>query len=222
MSSCAIFVTGGTGYIGRPLIATLLARGHTVRALARAAAMNRVPAGATAVAGDALNGDSFASALRPGDTFVHLIGTPHPNPSKAQEFIRVDLGSVRASVQAAQRAGIAHFIYLSVAQPAPVMQAYVAARAAAEELIREAGFAATLLRPWYVLGPGHRWPILLLPLYGIAACVPSMRAGASRLGLVTLNQMIGALVQAAENPPPNGQVTIVEVPQIRARANSLS
>ena len=30
-----VFVTGGTGYLGRPLIEALLARGHTVRALTR-------------------------------------------------------------------------------------------------------------------------------------------------------------------------------------------
>ena len=128
-------MTGGTGYIGQALIEGLQARGHTIRALARTASMGRVPAGATAVAGDALDAASFVAALTRRTTLVHLVGTPHPNPSKALEFERVDLASIRASVEAARQASIAHLIYVSVAQPAPAMRAYVAARAAGSAAI---------------------------------------------------------------------------------------
>jgi uncharacterized protein YbjT (DUF2867 family) len=211
-----VFVTGGTGYIGTRLIPRLLSRGHRVRALARSGSVGRVPAGAAVVVGDALNPDSFASALRAGDTLVHLVGTPHPSPSKAEEFVRVDLASARATVGAARRAGIAHLVFVSVAQPAPVMHAYVAARAEAERAIAGAGLTATVLRPWYVLGPGHRWPVLLVPIYACARLVPSWRAGAQRLGLVTLPQMIDALVRAVEDRPPAGTRRVLDVPAIRA------
>jgi uncharacterized protein YbjT (DUF2867 family) len=150
-----VLVTGGTGYIGRRLALALLGRGHRIRVLARAGSMARVPPGAAAVEGDVLNPDSVLAALRPGDTVVHLVGTPHPNPSKAEEFIRVDLASVRAAAPASRRAGAAHFVYVSVAHPAPVMHAYIAAREAGEKIISESGLTATVLRPWYVLGPGH-------------------------------------------------------------------
>jgi NAD(P)-dependent dehydrogenase (short-subunit alcohol dehydrogenase family) len=60
-----IFVAGGTGYIGRELIPSLLARGHRVRALARPASVARVPAGAEAVVGNALDAESVFKALRP-------------------------------------------------------------------------------------------------------------------------------------------------------------
>ena len=73
-----VFVTGGTGYVGSRLIATLLTRGHRVRALARQTSLGRVPEGATPVVGDALDAESVAAALRSGDTVVHLVGTPHP------------------------------------------------------------------------------------------------------------------------------------------------
>jgi uncharacterized protein YbjT (DUF2867 family) len=209
-------VTGGTGYLGRPLIAELLARGHEVRALVRAGSEGRLPAGTTAVAGDALRAESFLAALSGADTLVHLVGTPRPSPTKAASFRAVDLPSIQASVAAAVRAGIRHLVYVSVAQPAPVMRAYIAVRQEGERLIRESGLAATILRPWYVLGPEHRWPYLLQPVYALLARLPATREGARRLGLVTRGQMLRALVSCVEEPSTG--VRVVEVPEIRALA----
>jgi uncharacterized protein YbjT (DUF2867 family) len=200
--------------MGARLIPRLRARGHNVRVLARSSSAKRVPDGATAVVGDALVAESVAKALKAGDTLIHLVGTSHPSPRKAAEFQRVDLPSIRASVDAGKKMGIAHIVYVSVAQPAPVMHAYVAVRAQGEALIRESGIPATVLRPWYVVGPGHRWALVLTPLYGIAKLFPPTRDGATRLGLVTLDQMVAALISAVESPPRDG-VRIVEVPDIR-------
>jgi NAD(P)-dependent dehydrogenase (short-subunit alcohol dehydrogenase family) len=86
-----ILVTGGTGHIGTRLASALAARGHSVRALARSGSARRIPAGVSAVIGDALDAGSIAKSLDAGDTLVHLVGTAHPNPSKAEEFLREGL-----------------------------------------------------------------------------------------------------------------------------------
>lgn len=209
-----ILITGGTGYVGRPLAGALCARGHRVTTLARPESLARVVSGA-AVAGDALDAGSIRRALVPGATLVHLVGTPHPSPAKAASFLAVDLASIEASVAAASSAGVAHLVYVSVAHPAPVMQAYIDARRRGEAAIAAAGVTASILRPWYVLGPGHRWPVVLLPLTWLAEALPPTRAAAQRLGFVTLAQMVGALVAAVEEPPPTGTQRIVDVPAIR-------
>jgi uncharacterized protein YbjT (DUF2867 family) len=121
-------VTGGTGYIGRALIAQLVAEGHTVTALVRPQSRARVPAGATIVDGSPLDSRDVARALTPGGTLILLVGTPHPSPSKAAQFQDVDLASARAAAVALQEVAVAHVIYVSVAHPAPVMQAYIAVR----------------------------------------------------------------------------------------------
>jgi uncharacterized protein YbjT (DUF2867 family) len=211
-----VFITGATGYLGRTLIPNLLERGHRVRALVRQQSVGKLPHGADPVVGNALDAATFESLVSPSDTFVQLVGTPHPGPGKREEFRSIDLVSVRASVAAAKRGNVSHFVYVSVAQPSRLMAAYVAVRAEGERLIADAGLTATYLRPWYVLGPGHRWPILLLPLYGIASLIPSLREGAERAGLVTISQMTNALVHAVENPPPHSTQRIVTVRHIRA------
>jgi uncharacterized protein YbjT (DUF2867 family) len=210
-----VAITGATGYMGRTLTAKLIARGHEVRALIRPGSKHRVVAGAEPRTLDLFNVAELARGLWDRDTVVHLVGTAHPNPRKAREFLRVDLSSARACIAAAARGGLSHFVYVSVAQPAPVMQAYVAARMDAERELFKSGLTATILRPWYVLGPGHRWPQLLTPLYACAGIIPGLRAGARRLGLVTLAQMTDALVQAVERPPNEGARRVLEVPQIR-------
>jgi hypothetical protein len=64
------------------------------------------------------------------------------------------------------------------------------------------------------LGPGHRWPYLLLPFYKVCEGLPFTRAAALRLGLVTLDQLILALVEAVESPVQGAR--IVGVPEIRS------
>lgn len=209
-----VFVTGGTGYMGQRLISRLLERGHDVRALVRDGSQKKLPAGCIAVPGDALDGESYARKIAPADTFVQLVGVAHPSPAKAAEFQRVDRPSGLGAIAAAKAAGIRHFVYLSVAHPAPMMHAYIAVRSECEAAIESAGLNATILRPWYVLGPGHWWPYLLVPIYKLAEMLPQTREGARRLGLVTLEQMTSALTVAVENPVEGRQV--VTVPEIRS------
>jgi uncharacterized protein YbjT (DUF2867 family) len=213
MQPHCVFITGGTGYVGRPLITRLLKRGHQIRALVRSGSEKKLPTGCQPIFGNALDSNSYAGQIKPAATFVQLVGVPHPNPSKAAEFRNVDLASGKGAVEAANAAGVQHFIYVSVAQPAPVMKAYLQVRAECEAMIRQSGMNATILRPWYVLGPGHRWPYLLLPVYKLMELLPPTREGATRLGLVTLEQMCQALLHAVETPSQG--VRVVEVPEIR-------
>ncbi len=208
-----VFIAGGTGYMGQRFIPRLLDRGHEVRALVRPGSQKKLPPGCLPVFGNALDSASYADQISPADTFVQLVGVAHPSPAKAAEFRQIDLPSGLGAVAAAKSAGIRHFVYLSVAHPAPMMQAYIAVRSECESAIEAAGLNATILRPWYVLGPGHRWPYLVLPLYKLAELLPATRDGARRLGLVTLEQMTSALTVSVENPA-QGQ-RLMTVPEIR-------
>ena len=209
----SIFITGGTGYIGSRLIPRLLTRGHSVTALIREQSRPKLPEGCTAVIGNALDGASYAERVRGHDTFIQLVGVSHPSPAKAHEFQTIDLKAGMEAIRVAADAGIRHFIYVSVAHPAPAMHAYIAVRSACEDEIRAKALNATILRPWYVLGPGHRWPYVLLPFYKIAEHVPSLHDGALRLGLVTVSQMLVALEMAVAEPAEG--VRVLEVPAIR-------
>lgn len=206
-----IFISGGTGYVGASLIPRLLERGHSVRSLCRRGSERKLAPGAEPVHGNALDPTSFSPSGC--DTFVHLVGTPHPAPWKGAQFRAVDLVSFKASIAAAKLAQVSHFVYVSVAHPAPIMRSYIEVRTECERLIARTKVRASVLRPWYVLGPGHKWPLALAPVYWVCERLPGVAEGARRLGLVTLEQMVETLAWSIENPPEKSRVLSVE--QIR-------
>ncbi|MGA8027265.1 MAG: NAD-dependent epimerase/dehydratase family protein [Bryobacteraceae bacterium] len=208
-----IFVTGGTGYVGSRLIPALHARGHEVVALAREKSKGKLPPGCTPVVGNALDGEAYFRFAEGADTFIQLVGVSHPSPAKAREFIEIDLKVGLEAVRVARQAGIGHFIYMSVAHPAPAMHAYVKVRTECEQVIADSGLNATIVRPWYVLGPGHLWPYLLVPFYKIAELIPQTRDGALRLGLVTIRELIRALVCVVDEPAKG--IRLVSVADVR-------
>lgn len=209
-----VFISGATGYLGRPLTQALITAGCDVHALTRPQSIRKLPIGCTPVPGNALDASTFIGSVPAGSTFIHLTGVSHPSPAKAAEFRSIDQASFRASLQCARVARVSHFVYVSVAHPAPVMREYVTVRRECEGQLERSGLNATILRPWYILGPGHRWPYFLIPLYKLAQHVPTWRESTLRLGLVTHRQMLAALVQATDRPSEG--LACYDVPAIRA------
>src|SRR6185437_1137345 len=97
-----VFLSGGTGYVGRALVAKLLQRGHRARVLARPGSERKVPPGAEVIPGNPLDSATFSSAVTAADTFVQLTGVAHPAPWKEQQFRAIDLVSARASAEVAK------------------------------------------------------------------------------------------------------------------------
>ncbi|MBK8550178.1 MAG: NAD(P)H-binding protein [Ignavibacteria bacterium] len=196
-----IFITGGTGYIGSRVIPELVKNGFEVNALVRKGSELKLPKGCNIIFGNALDKSSYENKVVDCYTFIHLIGVHHPGPGKKDEFNKIDLVSIQHAVPAAVNAKVKHFIYLSVAHPAPVMKDFIEVRMKGEKLIRQSGMNATFIRPWYVIGPGHYWPYALIPFYKLFEMIPATRDTTVRLGLVKIGQIINCITYTALNPP---------------------
>jgi nucleoside-diphosphate-sugar epimerase len=108
-----IFLTGGSGYVGRNLIRHFVGRGVAVTALARSSKSERVVAelGATAVAGDLLRAD-LAGAMTGCDVLIHAAAdTDHGPGTPSQQQVNEE--GTRAVFAAARTAGIGRAIQLS-------------------------------------------------------------------------------------------------------------
>jgi len=137
-----ILVTGGTGTLGRQVVARLMQTGHPVRSLGRRAA--HAEPGAEFVVADLATGEGVAEALAGVETVVHCAGSAKGDDVKA-----------RTLVDAAKRAGVRHIVYISVvgADTTPIegpidraMFGYFGAKHAAERIIAESGIPWTTVR----------------------------------------------------------------------------
>lgn len=209
-----IFITGSTGYIGTRLIKKLIARGHQVVALVRKGSEAKIPAGAEIVVANPFDSMSFQNQIPKNAVFIQLLGVSHPSPKKKELFRQIDLLSVKASANAASAAGASHFVYISVSMSETnIMKDYQAVRKEGEAYCISKNLNCSFIRPWYVLGPGHWWPIILLPFYGIAELIPSWRQKARAKALVTISQMVSTLVNIVEAEPQ--KLRVAEIAQIK-------
>jgi uncharacterized protein YbjT (DUF2867 family) len=211
-----IFITGGTGYIGSRLIKALLQTGeYRIKALARKGSEHKLPPGCEVITGNALDAATYTAAAAGADVFIHLIGVPHPSPAKKAAFENIDGVSVQQAAAVIRNNRLPHVIYLSVSQyPGNLMKEYRQVLAAGETLLKTTGAQCSFIRPWYVLGPGHWWPVLLMPLYALARLIPAIREQSRQQGLVTIQQMIRTLYYAIKHQPENG-VAVYNVPEIK-------
>lgn len=209
----SIFITGGSGYVGSRLIPELLDKGYTVKALVRKGSEQRIDKRCEIVFGDALNANSYSKWVSGCDTFIHLVGVHHPSPRNKKEFYSIDLASIIEAAKAASANHVQHFIYLSVVQvPFKFMLDYQAVRLTGEELIRSSEMNGTFIRPIYIIGPGHYWPLLFSPLLWLLKLFPATRKIVLLFEFVTIKQIIKSFIKAVENPPQG--IRIIEIEEI--------
>lgn len=97
---------GATGFVGTPLRAELLSRGHTVTVLARDPAKLPAQTGLRVVAGDALNPNDVATAARGADAVVSAFNPGWDHPQLAATF----LAGSRAILAGVRAAGVARLL----------------------------------------------------------------------------------------------------------------
>jgi len=156
-------ITGGTGFVGRHLIALALAKKHEVRALARSPqpAMQGVEWIEGAI-DPARNLDRLVEGV---DAVIHVAGAINA-PDRAG-FAACNIEGTVAMLSAAHEAGVTRFVHVSsLAAREPALSDYGWSKAEAERRVESSGLDWTIVRPPAVYGPGDRE---MLELFRMAA-----------------------------------------------------
>jgi uncharacterized protein YbjT (DUF2867 family) len=136
-----ILVTGGTGTLGRLVVARLRDGGRNVRVLSRSTHEGQ---GTEFVTGDIATGAGVAAAVKGVDVVIHCAGSAKGDGEKARHL-----------VEAASEAGVRHVVFISVvgADRVPMagridrtMFGYFGEKRAAEQAIADSGIPWTTLR----------------------------------------------------------------------------
>ncbi|MEO7497428.1 MAG: NmrA/HSCARG family protein [Massilia sp.] len=136
-----ILVTGSTGNVGRQVVAQLVKRGASVRALVRDPAKADFPAGVEVAKGDMLDVDSLRSAYS-GVSTLFLLNAVTPD-EYTQALIALNL---------AREAGIERIVYLSVIHSDRYLNVpHFSSKFGVERMIEQMGLHATILRPAYFI-----------------------------------------------------------------------
>src|SRR5256885_7528194 len=201
-----VALTGGTGFVGRHVAATLVARGHRVRVLARDPARARFLSEQPVeiVAGGLADRAALDRLAGGADALIHLVGIIVEQG--AQTFTAVHVAGTQALLGAARQAGVRRFVHMSAvgARDEPGATRYHRTKGQAGQLVPEAGFAPAIFRPSIINGPATAPIRLLARLHRWSPIVPVFGDGRFPTQPVWIHDVALAFALAAERPDTVG------------------
>jgi uncharacterized protein YbjT (DUF2867 family) len=204
-----VFVTGGTGFVGRAVIHALRAAGHAVRCLVRRGS-ERDLRGLEAierVEGDVLIQHSLDEAVPGCDTVVHLVGIIREHPARGVTFERIHVDGTANVLNAAAIAGVRRIVHMSALGSRPGARSrYHQSKWRAEETVRNSPLDWTIFRPSIIYGPGDGFITPLMRVARRLPVIPVIGTGHARLQPVPVEQVAEAFAQAVTRPDTAGKV----------------
>ena len=205
-----IVVTGGTGFVGREICRRLSAQGVPVRAVARHAPAEPLPAGTTFFPADVTRAISMREALTGAKAVIHSVGIIRE--TGLSTFDRIHRLAVAETLAATHRAGVSRFVLISALGSRPTASSrYHRTKWAGEQLVRQSDLAHTILRPSVIYGAGDQFTNFLAswmrpPLSWLAGGFLGIPGGDSvRLCPVSVGEVAEAAVRCLGQQASLGQ-----------------
>lgn len=203
-----VFLTGGTGFVGREILAQLLDAGHTVRCLVRRGSEEKVTVAKKVEIhrGDATDPESLKGGLAGCDAVVHLVGIIREFPARGVTFERLHVEATRNMVATAQAQGIARYLHMSANGTREGAESpYHRSKWQAEELVRASGLGWTIFRPSVIFGKGGEFIEMLAALVRKLPVVPVIGDGRYRMAPVAVSDVARTFARALEKTEAVGQ-----------------
>jgi NADH dehydrogenase len=203
-----VFVTGGTGFVGKHVVRALLARGFLVRCLVRPGSEGRLRGfeSLDRVPGDVLHPDGLAAAAQGCGALVHLVGIIRERPARGVTFERLHVQATVNMLAVAKAAGIPRYLQMSALGTRPGARApYHRTKWRAEEAVRESGIEWTIFRPSVVFGPGDEFISTLAGMIRRLPAVPVLGDGMYRLQPVAVEHVAEGFARAVLSRAAIGQ-----------------
>jgi len=214
-----VCVLGGTGFVGKELVARLVKDGHWVRVPTRAWAGNdelRVLDTVRLIRTDVLDQRNLPKLFAGADVIVNLIGILNEHGRNTFKSVHVDLAAKVAA--AARTAGVKRLLHMSSlgADASAAPSRYLRSKGEAEERVRASNPAVgwTIFRPSVIFGPGDTLTNRFAGLLRLSAGTLPLARAQARFAPVSVEDVAEAFRRALNDPATIGQTYELCGPQV--------
>lgn len=208
-----IFLTGGSGFVGREVARQLLAGGNQVTVLSRTPQTipDAFPQGFGYQKGDLLDPESFKKSLEGCHAVIHMVGVIVETGRSS--FYQIHVEGTRGLLQAAKKAGVERFIYMSaLGSGRDASSRYHQTKFEAETLVKESGLDWTIFRPSVIFGPKDKFVNRLAGIIKKAPFIPVIGTGLSRVQPVSVEDVGSAFCLSVGNPVSSRKMYVLGGP----------
>jgi NADH dehydrogenase len=203
-----VVVLGGTGFVGRHLVARLQARGHRVTVLSRNRENHRelwLLPDVRVASTDVYSVDALASAFAGADAVINLVGILNERGFSGAGFRRAHVDLTRGVIAAMKRAGATRLLQMSALNAGRGDSHYLKTRGEAEALVKASDLGWTIFEPSVIFGPGDGLFCRFAGLLRIAPVLPLARPRA-RFAPVYVGDVVEAMARALDDEVTLGKV----------------
>ena len=199
-----IAVVGATGFVGRHVVARLVASKTPIRAVSRTLGPRN--AAVSAVAADLLDPSSLAVALTGVETIVHCAAvTADKKEAYRSQYHDVNAKGTRNLVDAAREAGVRRIVLLNGLGTRPGSAgSYMRTRWEMAEALRGSGLSWTALQPSILFGDSAPFPAAIARLARQFPVMPVL-GGGRKLQPLWIEDLVTCLVQSVKDPRKDSQ-----------------
>lgn len=204
-----VFVTGGTGFVGREVVRQLLAAGHEPVCLVRPGSEGKLPEGAkqSIRPGDVTDSASLDGALQGCHAVVHLVGIIREISEQGVTFDRLHRQATANMVAAAEAQQVLRFVHMSSNGACENADTeYYRSKWQAEQVLRGSSLSWTIFRPSIIFGSEDDFCNRLAELIRRTPIVPVVGNGRYRIAPVAVEDVAAGFVAALRTPASEGEV----------------
>ncbi|MBI5374618.1 MAG: NAD-dependent epimerase/dehydratase family protein [Candidatus Schekmanbacteria bacterium] len=192
-----IFVTGGTGFIGRHLISRFLDEGFYVSTMARKGSEHKLAQSKrlNIITGDITESHSLEGILSGVNIVIHLTGILREFVKDGITFEKAHFNSLLNTASEAKKNGVSRFIFVSAegASPGSFVK-YLRSKFICEEYLKTFGFDYTIIRAPLVYGPYDRATANFINLVRKSSFIPLIGTKDAKISPLFVDDLITAII----------------------------